>query len=122
MPQSFGPPTHRGRPSDYVAAMVAGDNPPQLLMQIQGEGGTGKSKVIQTATDFFAEKDCLILLIKSAYTGITASIINGKTAHTIRRISLNEGLGLLDEAKQSLHHFWKDIKYRILDEHSMLAR
>ncbi|KAF8576527.1 hypothetical protein K439DRAFT_1366972 [Ramaria rubella] len=37
----------------HIAATIAGKNPLKLLMQIQGEGGTGKSKVIQTITDFF---------------------------------------------------------------------
>jgi hypothetical protein len=33
-------------------------------------GGTGKSRVIQTVTDFFVRRDVKALLIKSAYTGI----------------------------------------------------
>jgi hypothetical protein len=90
-------------------------------MQIQGKGGTGKSKVIQTTTDFFVGQDCFIMLIKSVYTGIAASIINGKTTHTVGKISLSGDKVLSDEAKEWLIHFWKLIKYLILDKSSMLS-
>jgi hypothetical protein len=43
--------------------------PQQLLMLLIGEGGTGKSKVIQTVTADFERKNMGHLLIKSAYTG-----------------------------------------------------
>ncbi|KAF8579865.1 hypothetical protein K439DRAFT_1268395, partial [Ramaria rubella] len=95
-------------------------NPPQLLMQIQGEGGTGKSKVIQTVTEYFATQESCVMFLKAAYTGIAASIINGKTTHTIGKISLTDGKEMSQEAREWLTVFWKDIKYLVLDESSML--
>jgi uncharacterized protein YozE (UPF0346 family) len=43
--------------------------PNQLLTLLLGEGGTGKSKVIQTVTAEFERKNMGHLLIKAAYTG-----------------------------------------------------
>lgn len=43
--------------------------PPQLLMLLVGEGGTGKSKVIQTVTSEFERRGVPQLLVKSTYTG-----------------------------------------------------
>jgi hypothetical protein len=57
-------------------------------MIIYGEGGTGKSIVIQSVTDAFTARGGLYLLIKSAYTGIAASLINGQTCHVIAQISM----------------------------------
>ncbi|KAI0349341.1 hypothetical protein OH77DRAFT_1380004, partial [Trametes cingulata] len=52
-----------------------------LRMLLIGEGGTGKSRVIQTVTQLFAAKGSADLLVKAAYTGIAASLIEGKTTH-----------------------------------------
>jgi len=37
----------------HLCAELRGENPSQLLMQLTGEGGTGKSKVIQMVTETF---------------------------------------------------------------------
>ncbi|RDX39933.1 hypothetical protein OH76DRAFT_1302941, partial [Lentinus brumalis] len=52
-----------------------------LRMVLYGEGGTGKSRVIQTVTQAFAARGCAHMLVKAAYTGIAASLIDGKTTH-----------------------------------------
>ncbi|KAF8123277.1 hypothetical protein EV363DRAFT_1089217, partial [Boletus edulis] len=65
---------------------LANKNPAQLMMVIPGEGGVGKSKTIQTITENFEQLSASNLLAKSAYTGIAASIIDGKTLHVIGQI------------------------------------
>ncbi|KAF8587741.1 hypothetical protein K439DRAFT_1248738, partial [Ramaria rubella] len=95
-------------------------NPLQLLMQIQGEGGTGKSKVIQMVMEYFKHQHCEIMLVKAAYMGIAASIINGKMTHTIGKIFLTDNKEISQEAKEWLRGFWKPVKYLILDKSSML--
>ncbi|TFK78126.1 hypothetical protein K466DRAFT_459796, partial [Polyporus arcularius HHB13444] len=52
-------------------------------------GGTGKSRVIQSVTELFAAAGCSYMLIKSAYTGIAASLIDGKTTHTLGHVPLS---------------------------------
>ncbi|KAJ7031923.1 hypothetical protein C8F04DRAFT_934012, partial [Mycena alexandri] len=67
---------------------LAGNKPPPLRMLIHGEGGTGKSKVIKTVTQAFSDRGVPHMLLKSAYTGVAASLIDGKTTHIIGGISL----------------------------------
>ncbi|KAF8125259.1 hypothetical protein EV363DRAFT_1176185, partial [Boletus edulis] len=67
----------------HLQETIAGKRPPQLLMVIPGEGGVGKSKTIQTITQNFATRGMKSRLVKGAYTGIAASIIDGKTLHVL---------------------------------------
>ncbi|KAI0734338.1 hypothetical protein BC629DRAFT_1243669, partial [Irpex lacteus] len=60
---------------------LAGKNPDQLLMILHGEGGTGKSLVLQTITKYFEAQSQANTLAKGAYTGIAASLIEGRTLH-----------------------------------------
>jgi hypothetical protein len=62
------------------------------------------------------------MLLKSAYTGIAASIVNGKTTHIIGCLSLNSKGKLSDETKVNLQEFWRYIRYLIIDGCSMIAK
>jgi hypothetical protein len=105
----------------HLDQVLAGKNPPPLRMLLHGEGGTGKSKVIQTVTQAFVDRAVSHWLLKAAYTGVAASLINGKTTHIIGGISIKNG-ELSDEAKANLQKFWQHFRYLILDETSMLAK
>ncbi|KIL56471.1 hypothetical protein M378DRAFT_89250, partial [Amanita muscaria Koide BX008] len=65
----------------HLEQTLADQHPHPLRMIIYGEGGTGKSKVIQTVTESFAAKGVKFMLVKTAYTGVAASLIDGKTTH-----------------------------------------
>jgi hypothetical protein len=52
-------------------------------MMIYGEGGTGKSKVIQTISSLFKQKGMAYALQKTSYMGIATSLIDGKTMHNL---------------------------------------
>ncbi|KAL1664745.1 hypothetical protein GGF50DRAFT_23737, partial [Schizophyllum commune] len=65
----------------HLDQRLTGKAPRPLRMIVYGEGGTGKSRVIQTVTDYFKQKGRSCLLLKGAYTGIAASLIDGKTLH-----------------------------------------
>ena len=64
--------------------VLKGNEPLPLQMIIYGEGGTRKSKVIQTVTEAFTARARSELLIKMAYV---ASLIDGKTTHMIGGMS-----------------------------------
>ena len=66
---------------------LSGASPPPLWMILYGEGGTRKSKVIQTVMQAFTQHGVTHILLKSAYMEVAAFLINGKTTHTIRMIS-----------------------------------
>ncbi|THH26935.1 hypothetical protein EUX98_g7252 [Antrodiella citrinella] len=106
----------------HLEQTLAGKVPPPLRMIIYGEGGTGKSKVIQTATDAFKAKGVSYLLVKAAYTGIAASLIDGKTTHVIGRISVGRHGELTMEARAKLQRLWHDAKYLVVDEFSMISK
>ena len=105
----------------HLNETLNGNNPEQLLMIIPGEGGVGKSKTIQTITENFVRRGASALLAKSAYTGIAASIIDGKTLHVICQIPLN-GRNRSRKANKKLAKFWQHKRYLIIDEKSMLSR
>ncbi len=106
----------------HLERTLAGDKVPPLRMVLYGEGGTGKSRVIQTVTNAFAARGCAFMLVKAAYTGIAASLIDGKTTHVIAHPAVGKDGQLTDDAKRDLQAFWKGKKYLILDEFSMLAK
>ncbi len=108
----------------HLDMTLSGAAVPPLRMVLYGEGGTGKSRVIQTITQAFAARGCAHLLVKAAYTGIAASLIDGKTTHVIGhiRVASKDKNALSDNAKKLLQAIWQGKKYLILDEFSMLAK
>jgi hypothetical protein len=46
------------------------------------------------------------MLLKLAYTGIMASIVDGKTTHVIRCFSLHTSAAVDDETKVRLQEIW----------------
>lgn len=109
---------------DHVLAQGDAEPQPQLLMQILGEGGTGKSTVIKAITEFFNTHGRSRKLLKAAPTGIAASLIGGCTLHTLCHM----GIGWTDpdsisvKTLQVLRKTWKDVQYLIIDEISMVSR
>lgn len=106
----------------HLEQTLAGKEPPPLRLIIHGEGGTGKSKVIQTITEFFAQRGAKHLLLKAAYTGVAASLINGKTTHSIGFITPQTMKNLSNETKAKLQAFWRSYTYLIIDEISMIGK
>lgn len=106
---------------NHLIQTLAKREPDQLLMQIHGQGGTGKSKLIHTVTKAFEMRGCADMLARSAYTGITASLIDGKTLHTLAGIPLN-GHTPSANAISKLARQAANRKYLIIDEISMISR
>ena len=94
----------------------------QLLMQIQGEGGTGKSMVIRCITELFSKRGAANMLQKGAYTGIAASLIDGSTLHTLCHIPMRGRAEFGETRLKALRQTWEHIRYFIVDEVSMVSR
>ena len=105
----------------HLQATITGSSPPQLLMLIPGEGGVGKTKVIQTITENFRHRGVDDWCVKGAYTGIAASLIGGKTLHVLAGIPVRGGKQSAHTLKK-LRDFWRTKRYFIIDEYSMLSR
>ena len=72
--------------------------------------------------DAFEARNSGHILIKAAYTRVTASLVNGKTTHVIASISLHSKGLIRDEAKKKLQDSWRDVRYLIINEFSMISR
>ncbi|KIK29096.1 hypothetical protein PISMIDRAFT_89774 [Pisolithus microcarpus 441] len=103
----------------HVDQTLSGRTPPPLRMLLHGEGGTGKSKVIQTISEYFTCRGACHLLLKAAYTGVAASLIDRKTTHTIAMVSRGDDHGVSAQTKAKLQQFWQ---YLIIDEMSMIGK
>ena len=106
----------------HLSETLRGACPPPLRMILYGEGGTGKSRVIQTITESFAARGANRMLVKAAYTGVAASLVDGKTTHVIAGLSLGSKGGVTDASKKKLQDFWREVQYLIIDEYSMLSK
>ena len=106
----------------HLIQTLSSADPPPLRMILYGEGGTGKSRVIQTITEVFEARGSKHMLVKAAYTGVAASLVDGKTTHVIAGISVHSKGTIKEEAKKKLQEFWQDVRYLIIDEFSMLSR
>ncbi|KAI6116457.1 hypothetical protein F5141DRAFT_1213054 [Pisolithus sp. B1] len=104
----------------HLLETKAGHTPPTLQMIIPGEGGVGKSKTIQTITEDFQRQGLAHILVKGAYTGIAASMIDGKTLHVLGMIPLN-GRPQSAKVQKKLTDFWQTKDYLIIDEISMVS-
>jgi hypothetical protein len=106
----------------HLAKVLQGADIPPLRMVLYGEGGTGKSRVIQTITESFTAYGAAHMLVKAAYTGVAASLVNGKTTHVIASLSLRSRDSVTDAAKKKLQDFWRNVRYLVIDEYSMLSK
>jgi hypothetical protein len=104
----------------HLDETLRGRRPPQLRMIIVGEGGTGKSRTIRAITANFERRHVDEILVKGAYTGIAASIIDGRTLHVLTAMPLKGVRSAKTMKKLAL--YWKNKKYLIIDEMSMLSR
>ena len=57
-------------------------NPPQRLVIVHGQGRTGKSALLNAISKTFEDLGASNLLVKTAMSSITASIIGGQTLHS----------------------------------------
>jgi hypothetical protein len=67
--------------ASHLQAHLAGHAPSQLLMIVIGQGGTGKSTILNAITKTFENMKASHLLEKTALSGVATSLIGGTTLH-----------------------------------------
>ena len=96
-------------------------NSDQLLTGTFGEGGTGKSRLVEAIREWFILTNQPNRLVVTATTGAAAVRINGSTLHSAVGIPV-EDYDSKSTAKISDKDVlaWKEIDYVIIDEASMM--
>ena len=89
----------------------------QLKMYIRGIGGTGKSRVLQTLSHFFAVCNELHRFVVVAPTGNSAALLGGSTYHYLFGINEYSGNSNLSQIRGRL----AGVEYVFFDEVSMLS-
>lgn len=106
----------------HLKQQLSWEDLPPLHMIVYGEGRTGKSKVIQTVTEAFTCNGAKYMLVKSTYTGVAVSLIDGKMTHTLVSLSMASDGSLSDESKLKLQRMWQLKEYLVIDEYSMISK
>jgi ATP-dependent exoDNAse (exonuclease V) alpha subunit len=89
----------------------------QLLLRLEGCGGTGKSFLLES----WRQQVATIVLL-AAPTGIAAHLIEGETLHSLLSLPTNYNFQELSmEKKRDREHKFKDVKLIIVDEYSMIG-
>lgn len=80
---------------NHYQSTLDGHGPPQLLLQVDGRGGTGKSHVIRLMS---ARLDSMArahgkpsIVARAAPTGVAANGINGSTVHSLLKLPITKG-------------------------------
>ena len=100
-----------------VARHVVASQSNQLMLYIGGVGGTGKSHLINAIVMLFSRLGRRGELLLGAPTGIAAVLIGGSTLHSLVMVTPNGASTDL----ASLGAIWKDVRYLIIDEISMVG-
>jgi hypothetical protein len=110
-------------------------SPSQLCQFVGGEGGTGKSRVIDAVVALFASKGMLHRLLVTGTSGTAAAGINGITIHSACNVSvdrsrtaLNSGPGQIQGPHSTplcvdgqMRMDWQEKEMLVIDEISMLG-
>ncbi|KAM4061761.1 PIF1-like helicase [Hirsutella rhossiliensis] len=94
---------------------AGGDGGGQLCLLIGGEGGTGKSRVIEALVELLARRDLSSRLLVTATSGTAAARINGITLHSACGLTgerFVDGRSRMD---------WQEKEVLVIDEVSMLG-
>ena len=104
---------------------------PQLCQFIGGEGGTGKSRIIEAIAELFASKGIPHRLLVTATSGTAAAKINGITIHSACKFSKDGSYKSVDGSVASSSAVlrvdgqtkmdWQEKYLLIIDEVSMLG-
>ncbi|KAF4946589.1 hypothetical protein FSARC_14162 [Fusarium sarcochroum] len=112
--------------TDHLAASLDPnrDTPQPLLCQVDGQGGTGKSFLIQTPSAALKNR-AAESVVRAAPTGITANTINETTLHSLLRLPVSRQVSTLPALSgnelTSLQASMAAVKYLIIEGKSMIG-
>ena len=112
--------------TNHYSDTLNAEQPPQLLLQVDGKAGAGKSYLIDMAStrlfDMAQHHGIRDPVLRAAPTGIAAFSINGQTLHRLLRLPVRGSFEPLSNAVLlSLQQSFTSCKYLIIDEKSMIG-
>ena len=104
---------------DIVGRHYTDQTDEALLMMITGQGGSGKSYVINALKSLLGST-CIV----TSYFGIAAFNVDGVTLHSLLRLPIRGkyNCDLKGQALAKLQETMKEIKYIIIDEFSVIGQ
>jgi hypothetical protein len=115
---------------DHYSDFLAGRNPPQLRVNLDGVAGTGKTYVLLQASEKVEDMATVAgrkdPVLRAAPTGIAAHNFHGRTLYSLFKIPVKillQGLSrkLSTANLCSLQALFKHCQYLIIDEKSMIG-
>lgn len=107
---------------DTVIQHYDSQAPHQLLLNIDGRAGTGKSFIIQVLSSHLQSRTEHEVIIRAAPTGAASFGIRGSTLYALLKLPVNQSIQTLGSgAAQALQSRLSHLKYLIIDEKSMVS-
>ena len=107
----------------FVNKLLNNKPKPQILCNLTGEGGTGKTMLIDALQYFFEKTNNLHKLLLTATTGIAATNINGNTIHSMVALSFYNKhlphLNISSKNKLELEKRFQNVEFLVIEENSM---
>lgn len=111
---------------DHYRQTLAGESPAQLLVNVDGQGGSGKSFVVRVLSSHMEQitpPGQPTPIRRLAPTGVAAANIDGATFHSVLRLAIQVSTfsplnaTSLSHIQASLRH----VRYLVIDEKSMVG-
>ena len=115
--------TEQAHAFQIIAEHARNKNQNDFRMFIGGAGGTGKSRVIDALTAYFASQHQTRRLRLTAFTGVAAQNIRGMTLHSALNLNQLEKMSISNgsNARRQLIENWQGVDYLFIDEVSMVG-
>lgn len=114
-----------------IAKVVSNDSSPQVLTFVTGGAGSGKTFTLKLIVEHIRRLSSSNAVVIAAPTGVAAKLVNGRTLHSLFGLPIErprkkgEGSAPLKpftgERLQRERTRWKQIKWLIIDEISMVS-
>ncbi|KAF9005688.1 hypothetical protein BDQ17DRAFT_1240074, partial [Cyathus striatus] len=113
--------TEQHRAFSIVAWHSLSHTTTQLRMYLGGQGGTGKSQVINCLRHYFTSLNQVRRFRLTSFTGVAAQNILGMTLHAALSLNQSNKNGFSTKAQRDLVAMWEGVDYLFIDEVSMVG-
>ncbi|KAJ7176041.1 hypothetical protein C8R43DRAFT_872965, partial [Mycena crocata] len=113
--------TEQARAFTIIAKRADSNDDKPLRMYLGGQGGTGKSTVINALQEFFIARGQARRFRLASYTGVAARNISGMTLHAALNLGSQYRNTRSQKSKRDLRSMWEGVDFLFIDEISMVG-